>query len=144
MWPIETYSGSQKFSTGGVSVCSIHFCPFPFSCPTKSAVQSKNVTTYHTAWMIKRTIINSDITKSNTKKLCIFLTGGEYAPYATCMAMPLQYSPYNKLQTSACSLLHITEKTRNNNYRRLGLFTACVGKKYTHSVSIIKNSKNKM
>jgi len=42
VWPIETYSGSQKFSTGGVSVCSIHFCPFPFSCPTKSAIQSKN------------------------------------------------------------------------------------------------------
>ena len=135
---------SQKFSTGSASICSIPFCPFPFSCPTKSAVQSKNVTTYHTAWMIERTIINSDITKSNTKKLCIFLTGGEYAPYATCMGMPLQHSRYNKLQTSACSLLHITEKTRNNNYRRLGLFTACVGKTYTHSVSIIKNSKNKM
>jgi len=27
--------------------------------------------------------------KSNTKKLCIFLTGGAYAHYATCMAMPL-------------------------------------------------------
>jgi len=39
---------SQKFSTGGASICSIPFCPFPFSCPTKSAVQSKNVLTYHT------------------------------------------------------------------------------------------------
>jgi len=25
---------SQKFSTGGASICSIPFCPFPFSCPT--------------------------------------------------------------------------------------------------------------
>jgi len=32
---------SQKLSTGGASVCSIPFCPFPLSCPTKSAVQSK-------------------------------------------------------------------------------------------------------
>jgi len=40
---------SQKFSTGGASIYSIPFCPFPFSCPTKSAVQSKNVITYHTA-----------------------------------------------------------------------------------------------
>ena len=40
---------SQKFSTGGASICSNPFCPFPFSCPTKSAVQSKNVVTYHTA-----------------------------------------------------------------------------------------------
>ena len=39
---------SQKFSTGGASICSIPFCPFPSSCPTKSAVQSKNVFTYHT------------------------------------------------------------------------------------------------
>jgi len=31
---------------------------------------------------------NSYITKSNTQKLCIFLTGGAYAPYATCMATP--------------------------------------------------------
>jgi len=60
---------SQKFSTGGASTCSIPFCPFPFSCPTKSAVQSKNVMTY-TAWMIERTIKNSYITKSNTKKIC--------------------------------------------------------------------------
>ena len=44
---------SQKLSTGGASICSIPFCPFPFSCPTKSAVQSKNVMTYHTAWMIE-------------------------------------------------------------------------------------------
>ena len=27
--------------------------------------------------------------KSHTKKLCIFLTGGAYVPYATCMATPL-------------------------------------------------------
>jgi len=27
--------------------------------------------------------------KSHTKKISIFLTGGAYAPYATCMAMPL-------------------------------------------------------
>ena len=40
---------SQKFSTGSESICRMPFCPFPFSCPTKSAVQSKNVTTYHTA-----------------------------------------------------------------------------------------------
>ena len=32
---------SQKFSTGGASIFSIPFCPFPFSCRTKSAVQSK-------------------------------------------------------------------------------------------------------
>jgi len=32
---------SQKFSTGGAPICSFPFCPFPFSCPTKSAVQSK-------------------------------------------------------------------------------------------------------
>jgi len=44
---------SQKFSTGGASICSIPFCPFPFSCPAKSGVQSKNVMTYHTAWMIE-------------------------------------------------------------------------------------------
>ena len=30
---------------GGASMCSIPFCPFPFRCPTKSAVQSKNVMT---------------------------------------------------------------------------------------------------
>jgi len=36
----------------GVSICSIPFCPFPFSCPTKSAVQSKNVLTYHIAYII--------------------------------------------------------------------------------------------
>jgi len=36
---------SQKLSTGGASICSIPFCPFLFSCPTKSAVQSKNVMT---------------------------------------------------------------------------------------------------
>jgi len=41
------------------SICSIPFCPFPFSCPPKSAVQSKNVMTYHTAWMSERTMINS-------------------------------------------------------------------------------------
>ena len=38
--------------TGGVSICSIPCCPFPFSCPTKSAVQSKNVLTYHIAYII--------------------------------------------------------------------------------------------
>jgi len=27
--------------------------------------------------------------KSGTKKLCIFLTGGAYAPYAPCMSTPL-------------------------------------------------------
>ena len=27
---------SQKFSTGGASICSIPFCPFPFSCPDKN------------------------------------------------------------------------------------------------------------
>jgi len=70
---------SQKLSTGGASICSIPFCPFPFSCPTKSAVQSKNVMTYHTAWMIE----HREITY---QKICIFLTGGAYAP---CMAMPL-------------------------------------------------------
>ena len=32
---------SRKFSTGGASICSVPFCPSPFSCPTKSAVQSK-------------------------------------------------------------------------------------------------------
>jgi len=37
---------SQKFSTGGASICSIPFCLFPFSFPTKSAVQSENVMTY--------------------------------------------------------------------------------------------------
>ena len=42
-----------------------------------------------TAWMIERTVINSYITKSHTKKLCIFLPGSAYAPYATCMATPL-------------------------------------------------------
>ena len=36
---------SQKFLT----ICSIPFCAFPISCPTKSAVQLKNVMTYHTA-----------------------------------------------------------------------------------------------
>jgi len=36
--------------------------------------------------MIERTMINSYIAKLNTKKLCIFLTGDAYAPYATCMA----------------------------------------------------------
>jgi len=40
---------SQKFSTGGASICSIPFCPFPFRCPTKSAVRSENVMTYHAA-----------------------------------------------------------------------------------------------
>jgi len=50
---------SQKFSTGGASICSIPFCPFSFSCPTKSAVQSKNVMTHHTAWTIDRTMIDS-------------------------------------------------------------------------------------
>ena len=58
---------SQKFSTGGASICSIPFCPFPFSYPTKSALQAKNVMTYHTDWMIERTTINSYTTKSNTK-----------------------------------------------------------------------------
>ena len=52
-------SRSQKFSTGGASICSIPFCPFPFSCPAKSAVQSENVMTHHTAWMIERTMIVS-------------------------------------------------------------------------------------
>jgi len=33
---------ARNFPTGGASICSILFCPFPFSCPTKSAVQSKN------------------------------------------------------------------------------------------------------
>jgi len=36
---------SRKFS-GCASICNIPFCPFPFSCPTKSAAQSKN-TSYH-------------------------------------------------------------------------------------------------
>ena len=61
---------SQKFSTGQ-SICGIPFCPFPFSCPTMSAVQPKNVVTYQFK--------------------CIFLTGGAYAPYATCVAMPLVF-----------------------------------------------------
>ena len=68
--PIEWRS--RKFSTEGASICSVPFCPFPFSCPTESAVQSKkrhDISTYHTAWMIERTMINSYITKSNTKKL---------------------------------------------------------------------------
>jgi len=36
--------------------------------------------------MTERTMMNSYITQSNTEKLCIFLTGGAYAPYTTCMA----------------------------------------------------------
>ena len=42
-WAIQWRS--QKFSTGGASICSIPFCIFPFSCPTKSAVPSK--TSWH-------------------------------------------------------------------------------------------------
>ena len=34
------------------------------------------------------TYIHSE--KSHTKKLCILLTGGAYAPYATCIATPLK------------------------------------------------------
>ena len=58
---------SQKFSTDGASICSIPFCPFPFSCPTKSAVQSKNVMTYHTAWMIERTMIISRLESTEAR-----------------------------------------------------------------------------
>jgi len=43
---------SQKLSTGGASVCSIPFCPFPLSCPTKSAVQSKNVMCAGFVWRL--------------------------------------------------------------------------------------------
>jgi len=37
---------SQKFSTAGASICSIFFCPFPFSFPTKSAAVQTNNTSY--------------------------------------------------------------------------------------------------
>ena len=33
---------SQKFLTGGASICSIPFCPFPFSCPMRRPVTLRN------------------------------------------------------------------------------------------------------
>ena len=33
---------SQKFSTGGASICSIPFCPFPFSCPMRRPITLSN------------------------------------------------------------------------------------------------------
>ena len=38
--------------------------------------------------------------KSHTKKLCIFLTGGAYVPYATCMATPLTQDTIQKHRPS--------------------------------------------
>jgi len=83
---------SHKFSTGGASICSIPFCQFPFICPTKSAVQSKNFMTGLSYRLNDWTNDDNTITLKNhiRKKLCIFLTGGAYAPYATRMATPLQ------------------------------------------------------
>jgi len=102
---------SQKFSTGGASICSIPFCPFPFSCPTKSAVRSKNVMTYHTAWMIERTV-SRPITLRNhiPKKLYISLTRGAYAHYASCMATPLQ-SRQSTLNCCICLGLRLLSNT---------------------------------
>jgi len=133
---------SQKFSTGmrqSVAFLSVQ-CPFPFSCPTKSAVQSKNVMTYHTAWMIERTMINSYITKSNTKKLCIFLTGGAHATYATCMATPLLCMRYNAVCTRPYCI-DLMNMWAGLGYRRLILvLLQCVNRELEYSSTLI--SKN--
>ena len=68
--------------------------------------------------MIERTMINSYITKSNTKKLCIFLTGGTYAPYATCMATPLaksKASPYSITERRVPELIPILDSEPPGN-----------------------------
>ena len=61
---------SQKFSTGGASICSI---------PLKILA--------HPLGFTRRPIT---LSTHIPKKLCTFLSeGGAYAPYATCMATPL-------------------------------------------------------
>ena len=66
------------------------------------------------------------------KKLCIFLTGGAYVPYATCMATPLlatllyrtrnalrpQTDRATRFQSKSCQLLHSTVQPRNKLQRR--------------------------
>jgi len=97
--PIEWRS--RKFSTEGASICSVPFCPFPFSCPTESAVQSKkrhDISTYHTAWMIERTMINSYITKSNTKKN-VFSWQGVRTPFT--LLVWLRHCKYRPIAISA-------------------------------------------
>jgi len=71
---------SQKFSTSVASICSIPFCPFPFSSPTKSAVWSKNVMTYHTAWMIKRTMHRPITLRNHIPKNYVFPWQGVRTP----------------------------------------------------------------
>ena len=39
--------------------------------------------------MIERTMRRPITLRNHIPKICIFLTGGAYAPYATCMATPL-------------------------------------------------------
>ena len=72
---------NQKLSTGGASICNIPFCPFPFSCPTKSAVQSK------TSWHITPPEwLNTE--KSHTKKY-VFSWQGVHTPLVwLCQCCP--------------------------------------------------------
>ena len=39
---VRTQWRSQKFSTGSASICSIPFCPFPFSCPMRRPITQRN------------------------------------------------------------------------------------------------------
>jgi len=39
---VRTQRRSQKFSTGGVSICSMPFCPFTFSCPMRRPITLRN------------------------------------------------------------------------------------------------------
>ena len=98
---------SQKFSTGGASICSVPFCPFPFSCPTKSAVYDRK-----TSWHI--------IPPELIKKLCIFLTGSANATYATCMATPLHTIWYDTIRYNTHGRPHIAANGVNWPPRKYG------------------------
>ena len=90
--------------------------------------------------MIERTMINSYITKSNTKKLCIFLTGGAYATYATCMATPLLCMRYNAVCTRPYCI-DLMNMWAGLGYRRLILvLLQCVNRELEYSSTLI--SKN--
>jgi len=102
---------SQKFSTGGASVCSIPFCPF-----TKSAVQSKNVMTYHIPleWLNEQWWhYNSEKSHTGTKNMyfpdkgCVrplrhYATGipHQFNPRAYDPSLPPEIRPYNPQQGS--------------------------------------------
>ena len=122
---------SKKFSTGGASICSIPFCPFPFSCPTKSAVQSKNVTTYippdwlNEQWCIMKIVYFPD--RGCVRHLYGCATGADYALYKKPFARTVPVGPTETSVNRCTMYTFVLRVSCNINQHTLFILPFCPG-----------------